>query len=227
MAAIKSQFPTAENQGCWFHFCQSIYRQISKLEIIKAYKSKKSFYQYSKYLMCLALLPENLIEEAFRKIKSSSEQNLEKIDQQNFNALCDVFDMFWLKSVGAEKISVHKNEFRTNNSQESINGRLKMKIGIHQNFLKFYESIKALTISFENDIERLASGKRISRPKKKENIAKSTAIKDAAFYLQQKQISLMEFLEKCSKNIGKYVSNDSYEIPPQNDFDGVSVSVFN
>ena len=109
-------------------------------------------------------------------------------------------DSFWLKKIGCETISVFNHPSRTNNGQESINCRLKNKIGFHPGFWTFLQRLKEFTISVISDINRAGQGKRISRGKKKAEITKSSEIKNACTLLALDQITTREFLTMVSFN---------------------------
>lgn len=211
IAAIKDKFPSTNHQGCWFHYCQAIYKEISNLGLLTTYKMKKKVYLFCRYLMCLALLPPQKIIQSFNEICQTAAKELSENDFTCFNQLKSYFESFWIKTIGPNRFSVYNNYLRTNNGQESINGRLKNRIGVHQNFVKFYDNLIAVTKTFEAEIFRIGRGKRINRPIKTTSISKSQLINNASRKLAINSISLQEFLDLCVNNINQYINHDFHD----------------
>jgi len=57
IAAVKQQFPSARHVGCFFHFCQAVWRRIQELGLARRYKSNPDFQLHVKSHIALAFLP--------------------------------------------------------------------------------------------------------------------------------------------------------------------------
>ena len=106
-------------------------------------------------------------------------------------------------------LSVFGNSSRTNNGQESINAKLKRRIGLHPNFWTFLSSLKSFTISCQRDYERLERGSRISRAKKRETLDRSSVIKRATELLNENEVTLIQFLSMVSGDIDQFFDEDN------------------
>lgn len=58
-------FKEANVQGCWFHFCQALWRYLQKLSLCVTFFKVKEFRKWVHMFMCLALLPPQCIEGIF------------------------------------------------------------------------------------------------------------------------------------------------------------------
>ena len=68
MAAIKAfqkEFIRIETKGCFFHYCQAIFRKVCDLRLRKEYYVNERFRNWVKMLMGLALIPHWELETAF------------------------------------------------------------------------------------------------------------------------------------------------------------------
>ncbi|CAF1573850.1 unnamed protein product [Rotaria magnacalcarata] len=79
MKAVAKQLPETLVTGCWFHFCQSCYRSIQQLGLMKVYDTDAEARHLLRAFMGLALLPMNLIHDGFimlkKKVKTSCYRN--------------------------------------------------------------------------------------------------------------------------------------------------------
>ncbi|CAF4728863.1 unnamed protein product, partial [Rotaria socialis] len=65
---LREQFPRARHTGCFFHFCQAIYRKIRELGLSNTYKDDANARNFCRRLMALPLLPLNEVEFAFEEL---------------------------------------------------------------------------------------------------------------------------------------------------------------
>jgi len=118
LQAVKQHFPNATFVGCYFHFCQAVWRKIQELGLACRYKTEITDLQlHVKSHMALAFLPtENVMEFASRL--HALDQYTNDVQVQQFHAY---FCNTWLD--GLYEISIW-NQFnvpdqqRTNNSVE-------------------------------------------------------------------------------------------------------------
>ena len=205
MCATRESFGNAAIQGCWFHYVQSIYRRLSTSGLTKLFLANKEFKSFTKKLFCLPLLPANLIVRAFEKLMSEIET---KPFYEDAEILANYFRTYWISKVGVETLSVFGNPARTNNGQESINSKLKTKIGLHPNFWSFLKKLKDFTLSIENDIQRLSRGQKISREKKKETLQRSSEIEFASNRLIATDINEHQFIRMVSHTVQDFIEED-------------------
>jgi len=95
------------HHGCYFHYCQSIYKQVQLLGLSVAYLEDESTRLSFRSTMALALLPIEFIEEAAQLLEDDS-----------LPEISDFFKYFkyqWLTRVPPKYWNVSTLEFRTNN----------------------------------------------------------------------------------------------------------------
>ena len=203
--ALKQSFVNSAIHGCWFHFTQAVLRRIGSDGNKNLYIKSPEFKSIAKRLFSLTLLPPTKIVPAFNRIK---QECLKFPFYQLTEDLFTYIESFWINSVGCPTISVHGNSSRTNNGQEALNAKLKVKIGVHPNFIVFLGRLKAFTTSMGLDYERLKLNKQISRNKKRSTVEKSTAIRNANQLLENGDINEHEFIEMVSNTIDSLVDTD-------------------
>jgi hypothetical protein len=90
ISAFKYHFTSLEIRGCFFHFCQSIYRKVNTIGFSETYKTNDNFKLWVRGLMSLALVPLDRFDEAFRNIISK------KTKIKDIFVLIDYFKTTWI-----------------------------------------------------------------------------------------------------------------------------------
>lgn len=94
--AISGQYPNCKLRACWFHYCQAIKKNASRIgglvHLIRNNELEREMYYK---LMCLPLLPENVILDAFNELKTKSEQ----IESVGFHNFLQYFERQWMTRV--------------------------------------------------------------------------------------------------------------------------------
>ncbi|CAF4189714.1 unnamed protein product [Rotaria magnacalcarata] len=126
--------------GCWFHFCQSCYRNIQGLGLMKIYETDNELRHLLRAFMALALLPIDLIREAFKilkkKVASSSQAN-------QLTTFVSYFQTEWIDHFKHSMWSVSNSTWRTNNFAESQNKRFFSRVvQLHPNLWRFIQCLK-------------------------------------------------------------------------------------
>ncbi|KAG0440800.1 hypothetical protein DMUE_1484 [Dictyocoela muelleri] len=73
--AINTVLDHTKLYGCNFHFNQIFIRFLNEQKIIDFYKNYKNFKIYVKYLLLLAFVPPDKIQEEFQKIEMLKQNN--------------------------------------------------------------------------------------------------------------------------------------------------------
>lgn len=94
--AIAMVYPDSELRCCWFHYCQAVKKNASKINgfigVIRADKTKMEIYRK---LMCLPLLPVHLIQSGFSLLKTKASP----IKDAKFCKFIEYFDRQWMQRV--------------------------------------------------------------------------------------------------------------------------------
>lgn len=95
--AIRSVYPAAKLNGCWFHFCQAVRRKARsfKEKLIEKIIKKKAMPIYMR-LLCLPLLPKDKIMDGFKALTA---QAMKDGSFKLMESLFEYFQNFWLKPV--------------------------------------------------------------------------------------------------------------------------------
>ena len=68
------QLPSSKHTGCFFHYCQCLYRQIQKLGLRQDYSSDESVWMLCRKSMALALMATEQVISGFHAIKTVAGQ---------------------------------------------------------------------------------------------------------------------------------------------------------
>ena len=80
--AIEVKFPLSYVHGCFFHYCQAIFRKVSQEGLATQYSDRTSdIRQGVRRMMTLPFLPEHDIEEAWEEVKGSLSAALESVSE--------------------------------------------------------------------------------------------------------------------------------------------------
>ena len=68
--AVEREFPKAEVKGCYFHYCQALWRKVQNLGL--AVQGRSSLQQWIRRAAGLALLPHNEVQDAWIEAMDST-----------------------------------------------------------------------------------------------------------------------------------------------------------
>ncbi|ELP95152.1 hypothetical protein EIN_428980 [Entamoeba invadens IP1] len=142
---------------CHFHFCQSLYRRVLTMGLSRRFVEGDTFKLGVKMLMATAYLPEDVIVETFKRIKS------EMCGDEDFEKFLEYFENNYIKGVfRTANWSVFGLSERTNNRSESFHSALNRYIGtthpvIHkflEKLLSFQKIINLKYQAYETDLQK-------------------------------------------------------------------------
>ncbi|CAM4964562.1 unnamed protein product [Rotaria socialis] len=158
--------------GCYFHYCQCIYRMISSLGLKTAYETLDNVRDLCMKLMAIALMPMDDIEDAFLEVSKEITQ-VQFTDTRVSNLIHDLmnyYDKEWISIIGKEMYCVHNLDWRTNNICEGMNSRISHKLTqAHPNIWKVMELLICEEFHTYQIINQVTTGrKRPSRATKEQ-----------------------------------------------------------
>ena len=71
ITAIETEFPASSAGGCYFHFCQSLWRKVQELGLSVAYRQHQSVKNLIREMMSLGYLTLQVVRMTFNLIYSS------------------------------------------------------------------------------------------------------------------------------------------------------------
>ncbi|CAM4834891.1 unnamed protein product [Rotaria magnacalcarata] len=138
LPVLKSKFPSPKHYGCFFHFCQAIYRQIQNLGKQQHYSANEPFRLLCRKLMALALMPSEQVINGFNDIQLVADQ----LPDHPMKELLLYFQKNWLDNIDLWNVSTC--DTRTNNVCEGYHNRMNSRVyKNHPNiwtFIKFMQN---------------------------------------------------------------------------------------
>ena len=160
--ALKAVFAGIHLQGCWFHYCQAIWRRVQHLKLDGFYPDKDFGAKYINRLMALALINANgsMIQQLFETLKESYATDKLHMNPDVSTAFDKLFEYVakqWIYNpkIPTSELSVFDTSVRTNNEVENWNGKLWQKAG--SKALGLYQLIRLLrkNSKFNRDLIRM------------------------------------------------------------------------
>ena len=173
--SLDSNFPEIKTSGCFFHFCQNMWKKIQTLgeEVIRNYSENAEFSLACRLLPALAFVPENSVEECFEEVANYIEERYpelaELVDYFEFNYIGGRrrearFPISWWNQF--ERVSL--DLFRTNNSCEAHHRQMGSLFSCdHPDFYKFLREINNNIQYYSRLMSQVASGHVLSPRKRK------------------------------------------------------------
>ncbi|XP_060855406.1 uncharacterized protein LOC132933094 [Metopolophium dirhodum] len=197
-------YPEATVSSCWFHFVQSLLKNIKKMGYSNHVQQHREAKMCLRMCAVLALLPAHQIEQGFQDIKMHAQNNSVLIPR-----FFTYFTSFWLTRKGPESFSVYNQPRRTNNNVESFHSNLKQTFQVsHPNLWRMLDHLKNISIKQHIVINQLAAGMATTRNTKFKFILNSLRIKHATALLATGAITIKEFLLQCSHCVDGYLTRE-------------------
>ncbi|CAF1377342.1 unnamed protein product [Rotaria magnacalcarata] len=122
ISAVKAEFPGSKHITCYFHFCQSTYRNIQFLGLQQQYASDETLRGLCRKLMALPLMPRDRVSNSFDEIQEAA--NI--LSGLPMTRLIEYFNNNWMLDI--ELWNVFGFDSRTNNVCEGYHNRLNSRI---------------------------------------------------------------------------------------------------
>ncbi|XP_039296376.1 uncharacterized protein LOC120348728 [Nilaparvata lugens] len=211
MNAISQVWPSpgTQHHGCWFHYCQSIWRAVVSYGLVQATREDPALKRVIKLIMAIPHLPAEAgsihsnevppfsIADGLAAVKRfAREENLLN------EALARVFAYvrrYWLLRVGAQRLSVFRLPNRTNNCVESFHAKLLAALGPHLNIFEFIGGLQRIEQEFY--FKQLRNDNILdlnNRNRGRMGRLTTAGIADSMNLLVRRQISLIDFLKRVS-----------------------------
>lgn len=160
MEAAKQIFPETSIKGCYFHFCQCIFRHVQAFGLQAEYQKNANCLQHIRYLAALAFIPAADVCKSFNALKGFAFFKT-KLRQKKSNGYQDLFkyiEQTWIGKVN-DRNEYQSGRFtldtwnmyemaldglpRTNNATEGWHNALRIFFGAsHPQIYRFIDGIK-------------------------------------------------------------------------------------
>ncbi len=158
--SLNNCFQNTRIQGCYFHFCQSIYRKIQSLGLSSAYMKNENFRIFLRFVMALAFLPNNEVKESYLVL----EKYFLKMDPA-LDKFFEYFQRNWIKNT--QLWNVHGETLRTNNDIEGWHFSISRNLGKKPDIYKFISFLQDEELMSRHLISMANSGRKIKNANKK------------------------------------------------------------
>jgi hypothetical protein len=122
--AVQTELPLASISGCYFHFCQSLLRKITKLGLSGAFRRHARLNKFVRKIMAIGYLPLAIVRANFRLLVGTA--NTQRLVRRfpQLNEFVNYVERNYLNANGQFPASIwnvfNRNmDTRTNNSMES------------------------------------------------------------------------------------------------------------
>ena len=196
LTSIHAHFPDSQNQGCFFHFTQCIYRKIKQTGLSSLYLNNDNFRLFIRLIMALAFLPDDEVLASFL-IFEQFVQNKAKF----LIPFCEYFRRTWL--VNIPLWNVHGKSIRTNNDHEGWHAKVARCFSCpHPNIYRFLTWMREEENETRHVISLADSGRVVKRPNKRAVQCNNRIDKLTSEYLKQTR-TRSSFLKGCALNLAE------------------------
>ncbi|CAF3249819.1 unnamed protein product [Rotaria sp. Silwood2] len=203
---LKIEFPNSQHVGCFFHYTQTIYRNIQQLGLSSEYVVDDEFRNTCRKLMALALMPVSLVLQAYDDLHDSVLES----SSTTFDLLKPLFSYFenqWIKNVDIQRWNVYGLHMRTNNNAEGYHNRLNLRISkYHPNIWAFIRCIQGEENRFNHLLMQMKGGL-TARPKTKKTLAIQHRIDTLYIRYDNGDINANELLNGLSYVVAKNIKS--------------------
>ena len=214
-SSLSSTFPSALVDGCHFHFCQAVLRNLYNLgyktqyetvttDPATGFKEHSLVHTWVRRLMMLAMVPVSDVPDAFAAIADSIPDTLD------LDSFLGYFERTWVSGVSGRRARfppetwnqsdrVETGMGRTNNFCESFNKTFSDVVG-HSN-PTIYNFISAVQLEQSSTEGKITSYRQGRQPpaRKKRWVEKDAAIKRIVGNYHLYENRLMEFLDELAQ----------------------------
>ncbi|XP_048258319.1 uncharacterized protein LOC125383665 [Haliotis rufescens] len=141
ICAVKVVFLTADVKGCFFHYCQAIWRKVQDLGLAVAYREDPEVCKWIRRAAGLPLLPQNKIQDTWIDVMDNTPDVLRAV------AFNDYIVTTWVDHGARFPLPLWNHHGitgpRTNNSLEGFHNRLNRGLPHqHPNIYRFVEVVR-------------------------------------------------------------------------------------
>lgn len=162
--AISSFFTSATHKGCFFHFCQTIFRRIQTTGMLAIYKNKEVGGLFLRQCMLLGFLPSDRVRSVYCNIKGRL-----AIEDSKMSEFCNYFEKMFIGSTAKEASypiqfwNVYESTLlkipRTTNFAERFNRTLNESVGVrHPNIAHLIDALKQEELLDSYNLSRARAG---------------------------------------------------------------------
>lgn len=179
-------------KGCFFHYCQAIYRQVQSLGLSTMYLEDLPIRSVIRQMMALALVPVEYVQQLFSDLVEAMNTD----DHQTLSSLFTYFEKQWIKQI--PNWNVYDILDRTNNYSEGYNNRFKRRLQAHHpNIWRFIDAIQKEVDTVHSMINQINSGMPMRMKKTKSRISERR-MKELYDRFHEKRMTIEDLLRGLS-----------------------------
>ncbi|CAG9129831.1 unnamed protein product [Plutella xylostella] len=167
--AIREVFPEAQINGCFFHYCQALWRKAAKIGLTD--------WLTDGWLYLLHDSPSGVAADAFKQYMSSQ----------------------WINSVNSELVTCYGEKFRTTNHVEGWHSRINRKFSKNPSLNLVLEILHDESQNVDFQIERLNNHVDEVSRKRRRTDSKDVVIQKILEDLTSEKIDIEECLQRLTR----------------------------
>ncbi|RZF34654.1 hypothetical protein LSTR_LSTR012736 [Laodelphax striatellus] len=197
MIALIGNFPEAEINGCWWHFCNCILKRMSKIGLAMAARNDGNVMRVIHMCMSLPLLPAVQIEATLVEIRNYTNR-LQIAETEKLDMIFAYINDQWIGKIGAVHLSVYNAPRRTNNVRRSV--------GLHRpNAWSFIDRLQKIENQLMDDYNKYRSNQSQSRTSKCMFLARDRVISRLIKQYEAGSSKEIDFLVYAAAVVGRNV----------------------
>ncbi|CAF0993804.1 unnamed protein product [Didymodactylos carnosus] len=151
--SVERQFVGAEVTGCWFYFCQCLYKHVGQLGLIPSYKDDAAIRTWLRSFMSLPLFDNDIFPYAIKYLQRHALTSSDQCREFHY------FEYQWLVSVPIQYWHVGNLNPRSNNWIEGYNNGIRTRFGNHSNIWLFLYHLLIEEQIIKQRVQQLVVGK--------------------------------------------------------------------
>lgn len=192
--AIKHTWPGIQTFGCNFHFCQALHRNAKLTGLSTKIKDNSEHHKTLRMFMRISLLPIEFVERGINSLIAYIESN--HILAKDFKIFIEYFRKTWTLLYPFREWCVSTGRYRTNNSLEGYNSKIKKWIPLRPTPWQFLDGLLDLAYNADSDFENARNRNEILHD---EDLSRLTPeLKICVPQLLNGNINEMEFLRRMA-----------------------------
>ncbi|XP_039292681.1 uncharacterized protein LOC111044840 isoform X3 [Nilaparvata lugens] len=204
---VRNAFPQTEAHGCWFHYCQAIWRRVVAIGLRAACLADQANMSVVRMIMSIPHLPPQRgapnsndtppfsMADGVEAVRTFINEG--GVDDR-LHMVLEYITQFWMRRIPAGQLTTFARPRRTNNSLEGFHSKLLSFFGPHPNMWQFIRHLQEVEAEYYGNLRRSAEGIAVRRMRIGRANNNTTAIRTALRLLINRELSVIDFLRRVS-----------------------------
>jgi len=191
--AVMSVIPMTSLKGCFFHFCQCIWRKVQDCGLATRYREEEAIQKFIRRAAVLPLVPENRVEDVWLHALEENED-----DSAAVTRVADYVTETWVEGTFGNWNHYDNDGPRTTNHVEGWHNRLNKKCGsAHPNIYSVLRMLQKEQAGNEAKIIQISAGGK-QPPRKKKYRQLDSRLCNLKQRYRARQMTVFEYADAAS-----------------------------